>query len=786
LLACHTGLNGIANQQQYLQERLAEGEQRRDGLDTQILATSQEHEGAEQRLQAARQASEGLRRAMEEREERALELGREITAKAAEFEENQAQQARADREALECRSRIASLREIEAGREGFDQTVRAVLQWAEQANGAREELGWLGPLADFIKVPDEALEWAGDYLAPALEWIVIREQARLPLAQQALEAQQLGGVRIVALDAFADARAAPTPGTLAELVEMPSEFAGLRNGLFGSVHLHAGGPLPHPLPKADGVCAEWLAEDGGFHVDHKTVVTLGRTGAPAAGILHRRAEISRLEERLTELERRQADISTEVGRLEAEAEALQARLQQEETLRNEQTLAMSRLEQEQEHAEREAARLAQVLEGLSNSRRELAEEAERFQTQQGELVQEARHTRERRGELEAAFAAGQERSREAADSLQALNGRLTERKVAHGQTASRFEHAANLVAAMEAEQSELAGKLGETEQSLAEQEARLAATERAITELGETLAERERALAEEVRQLLESTTRFDEEEAERKKLAQQTGEERRRLEQGQGKLHEVEIALTAETTRMEQWAEQMGEGPGEQPPGEPEDEQDLEKTLADAQRRLEKMEGVNLAAPEEYEAVATRLDFLLNQKEDLEAAIRDLEESIRRMNQESRRRFKETFDQVNAKFQEIFPLIFNGGAAQLVLTDSEDLLLAGVDIEAQPPGKKLQNLNLLSGGEKALTAIALIFSFFLFKPSPFCLLDEVDAPLDDVNVGRFTRLIQSMTDRSQFIIITHNKRTMEIGDTLYGVTMEEAGVSKIVSVNLEQ
>ena len=122
--------------------------------------------------------------------------------------------------------------------------------------------------------------------------------------------------------------------------------------------------------------------------------------------------------------------------------------------------------------------------------------------------------------------------------------------------------------------------------------------------------------------------------------------------------------------------------------------------------------------------------------------------------------------------------------ARLVLTDSEDMLLAGVDIEAQPPGKKLQSLSLLSGGEKALTAIALIFSFFLFKPSPFCLLDEVDAPLDDANVGRFTQLIKSMTERSQFIIITHNKRTMEIGDMLYGVTMEEAGVSKIVSVNL--
>jgi chromosome segregation protein len=196
------------------------------------------------------------------------------------------------------------------------------------------------------------------------------------------------------------------------------------------------------------------------------------------------------------------------------------------------------------------------------------------------------------------------------------------------------------------------------------------------------------------------------------------------------------------------------------------------------------MAGVNLAAWEEYETLNERAEYLLQQQTDLDSAVQDLRESIRQMNQESRRRFKETFDNVNLHFQALFPRIFGGGEARLVLTDEEDLLLSGVDIVAQPPGKKLASMNLLSGGEKALTAIAMIFAFFLNKPSPYCLLDEVDAPLDDVNVGRFNRLVQSMTEQSQFIIITHNKRTMEIGDMLYGVTMEEAGVSKVVSVDL--
>ena len=194
---------------------------------------------------------------------------------------------------------------------------------------------------------------------------------------------------------------------------------------------------------------------------------------------------------------------------------------------------------------------------------------------------------------------------------------------------------------------------------------------------------------------------------------------------------------------------------------------------------------VNLGAPEEFEALMERIGFLSNQSEDLQQAVDDLKQTIRDINNESRKRFREMFDQVNLRFNKVFTTLFEGGEARMVLTESEDLLDAGVDIVAQPPGKKLQNLNLLSGGEKALTAISLIFAIFLIKPSPFCLLDEVDAPLDDVNVVRFTKLIQSLTENSQFIVITHNKKTMEIGHLLYGVTMENPGISKTVSVQFQ-
>ncbi len=200
---------------------------------------------------------------------------------------------------------------------------------------------------------------------------------------------------------------------------------------------------------------------------------------------------------------------------------------------------------------------------------------------------------------------------------------------------------------------------------------------------------------------------------------------------------------------------------------------------------VERMGDINLTAIEESAELQQRYDFLTTQKADLESAMSRLETAIDKINRASRKRFRDVFDTVNAKFQEVFPHLFGGGKAHLALTDESDLLETGVEIVANPPGKKmLQNIELLSGGEKALTAVSLLFAIFLVKPSPFCVLDEVDAPLDEANVGRFNHAVREMTDQSQFIIVTHNQRTMEIADRLCGITMEESGVSKLVAVNL--
>jgi chromosome segregation protein len=201
-------------------------------------------------------------------------------------------------------------------------------------------------------------------------------------------------------------------------------------------------------------------------------------------------------------------------------------------------------------------------------------------------------------------------------------------------------------------------------------------------------------------------------------------------------------------------------------------------------KNLQSLGDVNLGAIEEHEELAERFRFLSEQKEDLEGTIHSLREAIARINRTSRKRFRETFELVSKRFSENFPRLFGGGKASLELTETEDILDAGVDIMAMPPGKRLQNVNLLSGGEKTMTALALLVAVFQVRPSPFFLLDEVDAALDDANVGRFNQLITEMSASSQFLVITHNKRTIEVADVLYGVTMEQRGVSKLVSVVL--
>ncbi len=201
--------------------------------------------------------------------------------------------------------------------------------------------------------------------------------------------------------------------------------------------------------------------------------------------------------------------------------------------------------------------------------------------------------------------------------------------------------------------------------------------------------------------------------------------------------------------------------------------------------KLETIGLVNMLAVEEHQEESARLEFLLEQREDLKRARDDLRAAIRQINETATQLFRDTFGEIQKNFQSTFQRLFEGGEASLWLEDEDDPLESTIEIHASPRGKKTQRIDLLSGGERALTALSLLFGIYLVKPSPFCVLDEVDAPLDESNIYRFIRLLQEFKNQTQFIVITHNARTIEAADWIYGVTMEEPGVSRIVGVQLE-
>jgi len=266
-------------------------------------------------------------------------------------------------------------------------------------------------------------------------------------------------------------------------------------------------------------------------------------------------------------------------------------------------------------------------------------------------------------------------------------------------------------------------------------------------------------------------------------------ETQRKLEEIRNELNELQLAWQESNVRSKTVKEQLNEfdvSP-ETVLETLDEEATLEKweeTEQSLERKITRLGPINLAAIGEFEEHNERKEYLDKQHEDLTHALETLEDAIRKIDKETKDRFKDIFDNVNSHMQAMYPRLFGGGKAYLEMT-GDDLLTTGVAIMARPPGKRLSSIQLMSGGEKALTAVALVFSLFELNPAPFCLLDEVDAPLDDANVTRFCDLLKDMSDRVQFIYITHNKNTMEYANQLLGITMHEPGVSRIVSVDVE-
>jgi len=261
------------------------------------------------------------------------------------------------------------------------------------------------------------------------------------------------------------------------------------------------------------------------------------------------------------------------------------------------------------------------------------------------------------------------------------------------------------------------------------------------------------------------------------------------VDESRVKVSEAEMAVQELRVRREGFSEQLDQTDFELEPlldemDEAASIETWEEKLEKVRRRIDRLGPINLAAIDEFKEQSERKEYLDSQLKDLNDALETLEGAIRKIDRETRTRFRETYDNVNDGFQRLFPKLFGGGHAYLELT-GEDLLSTGVTVMARPPGKRNSTIHLLSGGEKALTAVALVFAIFELSPAPFCMLDEVDAPLDDANVSRFCDIVREMSDKVQFVFITHNKVTMELARQLTGVTMQEPGVSRLVSVDLD-
>jgi chromosome segregation protein len=212
--------------------------------------------------------------------------------------------------------------------------------------------------------------------------------------------------------------------------------------------------------------------------------------------------------------------------------------------------------------------------------------------------------------------------------------------------------------------------------------------------------------------------------------------------------------------------------------------EDDEQQLLDLRAKIQELGPVNLGTIEEYEELHTRYEFMKTQQDDLNRSIAELEEAITKINVTTRKKLREAFEALRTKFSEVFISLFDGGRAELVMTDEGNILETGIDIIAQPPGKRLQNIALLSGGEKTLTALSLLFASFLLKPTPLCILDEADSALDEANTEKFSNMVRDFSKDTQFIVVTHNRNTMNVADYIYGITMEEAGISKVISMQL--
>lgn len=670
-------------------------------------------------------------------------------------------------------AQLEALEAMERDREGLESVVRAAL--------SLQEADVLGVLVDFVRAPGGLAAAVEAYLGPLARALVVRNLGAAERLRAWFHDEwgQGGGLLLLPLDGAPEGRT----GTLLRAIEAVGAGAPWVRALLGDVDLiEDGAPLEGEGP---------LLARSGWARDLQGVVRVGNPSS-ASGVLERR-------ERLCSL-------GAEADRARARADAARTALDDamalvsaaEEALERERA-GLRAAEDELRRADAEVAAQSDREARLQGLRDELARQIEDALAARSRAEEDAVEVRAARSALELEEAKLQE---ERADAHGLLEGVQEEWEAARAEESARAVEEARLDGELgrvrerlEAAPAQRAGaqakleSLDREERSLAEELARVGqlreegadATERLFRERGE--AEAELARCEETLRDVASGVEAAAARARAARAAEREGVER---------VHGLELErqeLAAQVDRIRdrleaEWGRPLKRLLDEAEPvdGDPET---LRKDLREIIATTERLEPVNMLAVEEHEEEGARLAFLSEQRDDLAAACDDLRSAIRHINVTANRLFTETFERIRENFRIVHRRLFEGGEADIRLAEGEDPLEAPVEIHASPGGKKTQRIDLLSGGERALTALSLLFAIYLVKPSPFCVLDEVDAPLDDNNIGRFVRLLEEFKKDTQFVVITHNPSTIEAADWIYGVTMEEAGVSSIVGVRLE-
>lgn len=732
----------------------------------------------------------------------------------------------AERAAGQGRARLESLQSLQAAHDGVE----------EHARKALEVEGVLGTLADHMDVPEAFDALVATALGDELEYVLVPDAqtaVKVAEATQGRVSMLLVGDQRSSTGPFAGMGGDPVgEAALGHLMGSCVEVADL--GVAISRHQKEGGAFL--VPEGPGGLPVLVTPRG--------EVRIGPAKTGATMVLQRRRELADLNERVPALEQTVRETQIQVEQSTAEQESAVAALEagQHEYNGAHQRLGEAQLAQraatsERERLERGQAERSQQLAALQKEHTALQEmvtqlsaqhvdlggaieaaqesqiaQEEQLHIQQQALVEDEIVAKDLRQKA-VVCATEQSGVEQRLQSLARMVDVAKQTEEGAGRQVALTEQdmtaAQSRIGSLAADDQRLVGALQELSESQASLREKIESGREAVLVARAAL----RAAEESVRGLRDereaaSTLRMD--------LERQIDQIKVEIAQIRGQLEErYQVSVTGLLDRLERNGQIMVEVPEEarQTVTESEDagdstshmvDDELEdlcikpsmleneplisewvERLTEAKRRLERVGEVNLVAVKEYGEVKVRYDTLEGQRADLEESVRSIRNTIAQLNRTCRERFRETFDRVNALFQEGYPKLMGGGRARLVLTDEEDMLETGVDIEVQPPGKRLQNMALLSGGEMAMTAIALIFSLFQVKPSPFCLLDEVDAPLDEANGARFNNLLREMAKLSQFIVITHNKKTMECVDTLYGVTMPNPGCSQLVSVKLD-